>query len=82
MRIVQFSLSGHLRLQVHFEDECSLDVEFDPDRLHGLCEPLRAPSEFAAAFLRDGTVAWPCGAQLDSQVARVKADEVSVWRPG
>ncbi len=82
MRIVHFSVLGHLRLRVHFEDECSLAVEFDPDRLHGLSGPLRAPSEFAAAFLRDGTVAWPCGAQLDAQVARVKADEVAVWRPG
>lgn len=81
MRIVDFSVSGHLLLRVRFEDDSSLDVEFDPERLQGLSEPLRSPSEFAAAFLRDGTVAWPCGAQLDAQVARVKADEVTVWRP-
>lgn len=81
MRIASFSILGHLELELVFEDGCRLHVAFDPARLTGPLAPLSTASQFSAAYLRDGTVAWPCGASLDNEVARIRADEVEVWRP-
>ena len=81
MRIANFSVLGHLKLELVFEDGCRLHVVFDGGRLAGSFAPLSSEIEFYAAYLSHGTVAWPCGASLDNEVARIRADEVEVWRP-
>ncbi len=78
---MSFSVLGHLELEVVFEDDRRLRVEFDPDRLTGPLAAFCEEGEFAAAQLRHGTVAWPCGAAIDNEVASIRADEVDVWRP-
>ena len=80
-RIASFSVLGHLQLEVVFEDGRKLLVEFDPERLTGPLASFTEAGEFAAAYLRHGTVAWPCGAAIDNEVASIRADEVEVWRP-
>lgn len=80
-RIASFSVLGHLQLEVVFEDGRKLRVEFDPERLTGPLASFRNAGEFAAAYLRHGTVAWPCGASIDNEVASIRADEVEVWCP-
>jgi len=80
-RIVSFSVLRHLQVEVVFEDGRRLRVEFDPDRLTGPMAAFCEAGEFAAAHLRHGTVAWPCGAAIDNEVASIRADEVDVWRP-
>lgn len=72
---------GHLQLEVVFEDGRKLRVEFDSERLTGPLASFCEAGQFAAAYLRHGTVAWPCGAAIDSEVASIRADEVEVWRP-
>ncbi|NJN00329.1 MAG: DUF2442 domain-containing protein [Aquincola sp.] len=81
MKITSVTVRPPLQLDVVFEDGCRLVVQFEPCRLSGLLEPLLEPVEFSAAYLRDGTVRWPCGAWLDAQLARIKADEGPVWCP-
>jgi hypothetical protein len=58
-----------------------LRVAFEPERLTGPLAAFCEAGEFAAAHLRHGTVAWPCGAAIDNEVASIRADEVDVWRP-
>lgn len=78
---MSFSVLRHLQVEVVFEDGRRLRVEFDPDRLTGPLAAFCEAGEFAAAHLRHGTVAWPCGAAIDNEVASIRADEVDVWRP-
>ncbi len=72
---------GHLQLEVVFEGGRKLRVEFDSERLTGPLASSCVAGQFAAAYLRHGTVAWPCGAAIDNEVASIRADEVEVWRP-
>jgi hypothetical protein len=77
----RIAVLGYLQLEVVFEDGRKLLVEFDPERLTGPLAFCCEVDEFAAAYLRHGTVAWPCGATIDNEVASIRADEVEVWRP-
>jgi len=80
-RTASFSLLGHLPLEEVFEEGRKLRVEFNPARQ---TEPLASfcdSSEFSAAYLRHGPVAWPSGAAMDNEVASIRADEVEAWRP-
>lgn len=51
----------------------------------GIFAPLRAESEFARVFVNKelGSVSWPCGADLDTQVlyARVRPGETETRAP-
>jgi hypothetical protein len=79
VKIIAFELDGHLALDVVFEDTSRLKIRFVADRLRGAAARLDDPEEFCRANLSRGTVVWPCGVAVDSQVARIKADEAPVW---
>jgi hypothetical protein len=81
MRIIAFEIIEHLALLVHFEDGAQLQVRFSGTGLRGASAALLDESEFATAHLAGDTVRWLCGFELDGQVARIRADEASVWRP-
>lgn len=81
MRIVDFEIIEHLRLRVGFEDGARLEIRFLQERLKGSWAPLTEEHEFLSARAVAGTVAWRCGASIDGQLARIKADEGPVWTP-
>lgn len=81
MRIVSMEILEHLVLQVGFEDGTTLEVRFGQDSLVGLLAGWTDPAVFARASLASGTVVWASGYALDAELARIKADEGSVWRP-
>ena len=79
------ALKGH-RLALTFDDGVRgvIDVtEIVP--FEGVFAPLRSESEFARVFVNRelGSVSWPCGADLDTQVlyARVRVDETGTRAP-
>ena len=79
------ALTGH-RLAVTFDDgvhgviEITKIVPFE-----GVFAPLRSESEFARVFVNRelGSVSWPCGADLDTQVlyARVRGGVTETRAP-
>jgi hypothetical protein len=78
-------LGGH-RLALRFDDgvqgeiDVATIVPFD-----GVFAPLRSEAEFARVFVNRelGSVSWPCGADLDTQVlyARVRRDRQGAVAP-
>lgn len=81
MRIIAFEIVEHLVLLVHFEDGAQLQVRFSAAGLRGASAALLHEGEFATARLAGHSVRWLCGFELDGQVARIRADEASVWQP-
>jgi len=81
MWIVDFEIVEHLRIRVGFEDGARLEIRFLQERLKGTWAPLAEESEFLSARALAGTVAWQCGASIDGQLARIKADEGPMWTP-
>lgn len=82
MLIQEFEFTGPRALRLTFFDGAQLDVVFEESRCRGLQTALLDDEEFARARLVGGTVVWPCGYRLDSQVGRIRADEASIWLPG
>ena len=79
------ALKGH-RLALTFDDGVRgvIDVaKMIP--FEGVFAPLRSESEFARVFVNRelGSVSWPCGADLDTQVLyeRVRVDEAGTRVP-
>ena len=79
MHIINFNHVEHLALEVRFADGATLEVRFDSGRLQGWAAALASVEEFLTARLHAGTVQWRCGYALDSQLARIRADEGRVW---
>lgn len=79
------ALKGH-RLAVTFDDGVRgvIDVEKIVP-FEGVFAPLRSEGEFARVFVdRElGSVSWPCGADLDTQVLydRARIDETGTRAP-
>ena len=78
-------LGGH-RLAVTFEDGTHGEInvaELVP--FEGVFAPLQSEAEFARVFINRelGSVAWPCGADLDTQVlyARISPDRTEKQAP-
>jgi len=77
---------GGYRLAVTFEDgvhgeiDVAVIVPFD-----GVFAPLRSEAEFSRVFVNRelGSVSWPCGADLDTQVlyARIRPDQSDTQAP-
>ncbi|MBM3650789.1 MAG: DUF2442 domain-containing protein [Alphaproteobacteria bacterium] len=78
-------LSGH-RLALTFDDgvqgvvDIAAIVPFE-----GVFAPLQSQAEFARVFVNRelGSISWPCGADLDTQVlyARLRSGEAEVRAP-
>lgn len=81
MYIIDFMHVEHLALEVRFADGATLEVRFESGRLQGWAAALASVEEFSTARLHAGTVQWRCGYALDSQLARIRADEGRVWVP-
>jgi hypothetical protein len=69
-------LGGH-RLAITFEDGVCGEVDVaELVPFDGVFAPLRSEAEFARVFVNRelGSVSWPCGADLDTQVLYARVD--------
>lgn len=62
-------LEGY-RVRLTFSDDTTKEIDLAP-YLHGpIFVPLRDPAYFRQAFISDGALSWPNGADIDTQVLR------------
>lgn len=78
--VIEAKAVGHYRLSVTFEDGVHGEVDVaDMVPFEGVFAPLRSEAEFARVFVNRelGSVSWPCGADLDTQVlyAKIRSDD-------
>jgi len=77
-RVKEFVLLGGYRVRVGFRDGCTAEVDFWPlfESPRGpLFEPFRDPAFFQKAFLDEGTLTWPNGYDICSDVLRYYCEQ-------
>lgn len=62
-------LEGY-RVRLTFSDNVEKELDLEAYLNGPVFEPVRDPAYFRQAFIADGAIAWPNGADLDTQVLR------------
>jgi hypothetical protein len=58
------------RVQLTFSDQTTKEVDLEPYLSGPIFQPVRDMAYFRQACMRDGAIAWPNGADIDTQVLR------------
>jgi len=72
-RVKDFKLLGNYCVRVSFRDGYTAELDLSPlftNRRGPLLEPFHDPAYFQKAFLDEGTLAWPNGYDICSDVLR------------
>jgi len=69
VRVVEASHRGGHRVWLRFSDGAEGEVDLASEMWGEVFEPLRDPARFAE-FRVDGTLVWPCGADLAPEFLR------------
>lgn len=73
MRLVDVTTLAFLdgyRVRLTFSDDTSMEIDLEPYLNGPIFEAVRDPATFRQAQIADGAIAWPNGADLDTQVLR------------
>lgn len=68
--VTALALVGGYRVRLTFSDDTTKEIDLEPYLNGPIFESVRDPATFREAQIVDGAIAWPNGADLDTQVLR------------